>query len=42
MNRIDFFGEYFVDVKGILEEYLLTHGIKYIMMWRNMLPRVHG
>jgi hypothetical protein len=34
--------EYFVDVEGILEKYSLTHSIKYIMMWRNIVPHVHG
>jgi hypothetical protein len=42
VSRIEFFWEYFIDIEGILKKYSLTHGIKYIMMWRNILPHVHG
>jgi hypothetical protein len=44
-NHISFCGdentEFFANVEGILEKYSLTHGIEYIMMWKNILSHVH-
>ncbi len=42
MSRIEFVLEYFANVKRILEKYSLTHGIEYIMMWKNIFSHVHG
>jgi hypothetical protein len=36
------FLEYFVDIDKIFEEYHLTHGTKYLVMWMDILPFVHG
>jgi hypothetical protein len=42
VNMNKFFLEYFVDVNKIFLEYYLTHGIEYLVMWRNIFPCVHG
>jgi hypothetical protein len=42
MNMNESFLEYFVDVDKIFGKYYLTHGTKYLVMWRNILPHVHG
>jgi len=34
--------EYFVDIDIIFEEYYLTHGTKYLVMWMDILQCVHG
>jgi hypothetical protein len=41
VSKINFFFNLFLH-KQILEEYSLTHGIEYIMVWRNILLHVHG
>jgi hypothetical protein len=38
----NFFLEYFIDVNKIFWENYLTHGIEYLVMWRNILSCVHG
>jgi hypothetical protein len=35
------FLEYFVNVERIFLKYYLTHGIKYLMTWKNIMPHVH-
>ncbi len=42
VNMNNFFLEYFTNFDEIFEEYYLTHGIKYLVMWKNILPCVHG
>jgi hypothetical protein len=36
------FLEYFADIDRMFGKYYLTHGTKYLAMWRNTLPHVHG
>jgi hypothetical protein len=37
----EYFLEYFINVDEIFWKYYLTHGIKYLVMWKNILPCVH-
>jgi hypothetical protein len=36
------FLEYFANIDRMSGKYYLTHGTKYLVMWRNILPHVHG
>jgi hypothetical protein len=42
VNMNKSFLEYFIDNNRIFWKYYLTHGIEYLVMWKNILPCVHG
>ncbi len=42
VNMNKSFLEYFANVKRILRRYYLTHGIYYLITWKNIMPCVHG
>jgi hypothetical protein len=39
---IELFLEYFSHINEIFQEYFLTPRIEYLVMWKNIFPRVHG
>jgi hypothetical protein len=42
MNMSKSFLEYSINIDRIFGKYYLTHGTEYLVMWKNILPHVHG
>jgi hypothetical protein len=42
MNKSNFLLKYVVHVNMILKKYSLTCRTESLLMWKNILPRVHG